>query len=309
MPKNTISDVIIIGSGPAGYTAAIYASRANLKTLLFSGNEPGGQLMITTDVENFPGFKNGIQGPELMKEMEDQAKRFGTEIINSEATRVNFKKNPFEISANNNSYFGKTCIIATGARAQWLGLESETRLKGKGISACATCDGFFFKNKDIIVIGGGDTAMKEALFLTKFVKSIKILARRDVLRASAIMIERVKKNKKITFLFNSEVKEFIGKEKLEGIKIINNKTKKEEILTIEGAFLAIGHKPNTEIFKSQIEIDENGYIVRKNNSQTSVEGVFASGDVHDHRYRQAVTAAGYGCEAAIDAMRYLDEKK
>lgn len=311
MSKKEIYDTIIIGSGPAGYTAAIYASRANLKTLVFTGNEPGGQLMITTGIENFPGFKNGIQGPDLMKEMEEQAKKFGTKIINSEVTRVDFLKNPFEIftSGGGKIYLTKTVIITTGARAQWLGTESESRLRGKGISACATCDGFFFKNKDVIVVGGGDTAMEEALYLTHFAKSIKILVRRDVLRASPIMQDRAKKNPKIDFLFNTEVKEFLGKEKLEGVQIINNKTNKIDELKIDGAFIAIGHKPNTEIFLGQLEINENGYIIRKKYSETSVNGVFVAGDAHDPRYRQATTAAGYGCEAAIDAMRYLYEHK
>ena len=328
MPKNTIYDTIIIGSGPGGYTAAIYASRGNLKTLEFTGPEPGGQLLITSEIENFPGFSAGIQGPELMKIMEEQAKKFGTEIIHTEVTRVDFSKTPFEIFTGSPSplpsphggeggrrpdegeklYRAKTCILATGASALWLGIESETRLKGRGISGCATCDGFFFKDKDIIVVGGGDTAMEEALFLTKFVKSIKILVRKDALRASAIMKDRAKKNPKIEVIFNTEVKEFLGKDRLEGIKIINNKTKKENELKIQGAFIAIGHKPNTGIFQGQVELDPIGYIIRKENSQTSVEGVFTGGDVHDHRYRQAVTAAGYGCEAAIDAMRYLEEK-
>lgn len=309
MAKNTIYDSIIIGSGPGGYTAAIYASRGNLKTLEFTGPEPGGQLLITTEIENFPGFSAGIQGPELMKTMEEQAKKFGTEIIHALVEKVNFNKHPFEIVSQGKTYYAKTCIIATGASALWLGIESETRLNGRGISGCATCDGFFFKDKDVIVVGGGDTAMEEALFLTKFVKSIKIFVRKDALRASAIMQNRAKKNPKIEIIFNTEVKEFLGKERLEGVKIINNKTKEEKKLKIRGAFIAIGHKPNTAIFQGQVELDQKGYIVRKENSQTSVKGVFVAGDVHDHRYRQAVTAAGYGCETAIDAMRYLEETK
>lgn len=307
MKQKNIYDTIIIGSGPAGYTAGIYASRGNLKTLLFAGDVPGGQLMITTEVENYPGFKRGITGPELIEEMREQAMRFNTEVIDTNATQVNFRKTPLEIIAGSKEYYAKTCVIATGASAQWLGIESETRLMGRGISGCATCDGFFFKEKDIIVVGGGDSAMEEALFLTKFAKSIKILVRRDKLRASSIMQERAKNHPKITFLWDTEVKEFVGKERLDGIKIANNKTKKEDTIIAQGAFIAIGHKPNTGIFKGHIELDERGYIKRILNSQTSAKGVFVAGDVHDHRYRQAVTAAGYGCEAAIDVMKYLEE--
>ncbi len=308
MDQKNIYDTIIIGSGPAGYTAGIYASRGNLKTLLLAGDVPGGQLMITTEVENYPGFKKGIAGPELMEEMREQAIRFNTEVINANVTQVNFKKNPLEITSSGKAYYAKTCIIATGASAQWLGIASEARLMGKGISGCATCDGFFFKEKNIVVVGGGDSAMEEALFLTKFAKSIKILVRRDKLRASSIMQERAKNHPKISFLWNTEVKEFVGKDRLESVKITNNKTGKEDTIIAQGAFIAIGHKPNTEIFKGNIELDERGYIKRILNSQTSSKGVFAAGDVHDHRYRQAVTAAGYGCEAAIDVMKYLEEK-
>lgn len=304
---NTLYDTIIIGSGPAGYTAAIYTSRGAIKTLLFSGLAPGGQLMITTDVENYPGFSNGITGPELMEEMREQATRFGTEIIDGAVTEVNFLKSPIEIVSGEKKYFGKTVIIATGASSKWLGIESETRLKGKGISSCATCDGFFFKGKDLVVVGGGDSAMEESLFLTKFAQSIKILHRRDSFRASAIMRSRAEKNPKISFLFNTEVKEFLGKEKLEGVQIVHNKTQKEETLKVEGAFIAIGHTPNTAIFKNTIELTDLGYIVRKKGSKTSVSGVFVAGDVHDNRYRQAVTAAGYGCEAAMDVIKYLEE--
>lgn len=307
MEQKNIYDTIIIGSGPAGYTAGIYASRGNLKTLLLAGDISGGQLMITTEVENYPGFKKGITGPELIEEMREQAMRFNTKVIDTNVTQINFTKNPLEIIAGNKSYYAKTCIIATGASAQWLGIESETRLMGKGISGCATCDGFFFKEKDIVVVGGGDSAMEEALFLTKFAKSIKILVRRDKLRASSIMQERAKHHPKISFLWNTEVKEFIGKERLESVNIANNKTGKEDTVIVQGAFIAIGHNPNTEIFKGHLELDERGYIKRTENSQTSVQGVFVAGDVHDHRYRQAVTAAGYGCEAAIDVMKYIEE--
>src|SRR3989338_2391995 len=308
MDQKDIYDTIIIGSGPAGYTARIYTSRGNLKTLLLAGDVPGGQLMITTDVENYPGFKKGITGPDLMLQMREQAIRFNTEIIDASVTHVNFKKSPLEIIADGTTYYSKTCVIATGASAQWLGIESETRLMGKGISGCATCDGFFFKEKNIVVVGGGDSAMEESLFFTKFAKSIKILVRRDKLRASSIMQERAKNHPKISFPWNTKVKEFIGKERLEGVEIVNNKTGKEDTIIAQGAFIAIGHKPNTEIFKEHIELDERGYIKRILNTQTSAKGVFAAGDVHDHRYRQAITAAGYGCEAAIDAMKYLEEK-
>lgn len=309
MKEKNIYDTIIIGSGPAGYTAAVYTARGNLTTLLFAGITPGGQLMITTDVENYPGFEAGVMGPELMEKMKKQAERFGAKIISEEVTNVDLSSPPFKIFAGKKEYFAKTVIIATGASAQWLGLASETRLRGKGISGCATCDGFFFKDKDLIVVGGGDAAMEETLFLTRFAKSIKILVRRDVFRASAIMQNRVKTHPKISILWNTEVIEFLGENRLESVRIANNKTGKKEIIKIDGAFISIGHKPNTEIFRGKIEIDEKGYIIRKKNSETSVPGVFVSGDVHDHRYRQAVTAAGYGCEAAIDAMKYLEEQK
>lgn len=309
MANDNIYDTIIIGSGPAGYTAAIYLSRANCSVLLLSGDQPGGQLTITTDIENFPGFKNGVLGPILMKDMEEQAKRFGTEIIYKKATAVNFKKQPFEILSDEKAYYAKTCIIATGASAKWLGLESEKRLRGKGISGCATCDGFFFKGKNVIVVGGGDVAMEEAIFLTKFAQNVTVFVRRDKLRASAYLAGMAVKNPKIKIVYNTEVKEFIGGQMLEKIKIFNQKNNKEKIIEAHGAFIAIGHEPNTAIFKGAIELDDFGYAVRKINSQSSIEGVFLAGDVHDPHYRQAVTAAGYGCEAATDAQRYLEEKK
>lgn len=309
MNKKNIYDSIIIGSGPAGYTAAMYLSRGNLKTLLFAGATPGGQLMITTDVENYPGFEHGIMGPELMEVMRKQTARFGTEIIDTNVTHVDFSKNPLMVTSGDTLYHAKTVIITTGASAKWLGIESEKRLQGKGISGCATCDGYFFKEKDLIVVGGGDTAMEEALFLTKFAKSIKILVRRDKLRASAIMAERVRNHPKISILFNMEVKEFLGEQKLDGVMVVNNITNEEQVLRVQGAFIAIGHNPNTEIFSGHIVMDELGYIIRRKNSETSVPNVFVAGDVHDRRYRQAVTAAGYGCEAAIDAMKYLEERE
>ena len=263
--------------------------------------------MITSDVENFPGFKEGIQGPDLMHEMKKQAERFGTKIIDKNVTGVDFSKKIAKIYVGQTEYQSYTVIIATGASAKWLGIDSETKLLGKGISSCATCDGYFFKEKDIIVVGGGDSAMEEALFLTKFVKSIKIIVRKDKVRASAIMAKRADKSPKIEFLYNLEVKEFIGENSVEGVKILNNKTNKESELKIQGAFIAIGHKPNTELFKNQLEMDKHGYIIRKSFSHTSVPNVFVAGDVHDTRYRQAITAAAYGCEAALDAMRYLEE--
>lgn len=308
MENKTIYDTIIIGSGPAGYTAGIYASRGKLKTLLLAGSQPGGQLMITSDVENFPGFEKGVMGPDLMKNMRKQSERFGTEIIDDMVTKVDFSQAQLSVHVGDKIFTGRTAIIATGASAKWLGLDSETKLKGKGISACATCDGYFFKDKDVIVVGGGDSAMEEALFLTKFVKSIKILVRKDKLRASAIMQSRAQENKKIEILFNTEVKEFLGENTVEGVTVINNKTNKESTLHVQGAFIAIGHKPNTDIFKGQIELDEKGYAVRKSKSQSSKNNVFIAGDVHDIRYRQAITAAGYGCEAAIDVMHYLEEQ-
>lgn len=300
-------DSIIIGSGPAGLTAAIYNARADMKLLCIEGDTPGGQLMITTEVENYPGFPQGITGPDLMKNFRDQAERFGTEFVTKNATGVDFSGKVKKVMVGDEVYESKTVIIATGSQAKWLGVPGEDEFKSKGVSACATCDGFFFKDKEIIVIGGGDTAMEEATFLTKFAKKITVLVRRDELRASKIMQDRALENDKIEFLWNTEVTEFTGSDHLEGVKLHNNKTNEDSEMAIEGAFLAIGHTPATELFKDHIELSEKGYAIRSHHSMTSAPGVFVSGDVFDHRYMQAVTAAGMGCEAAIDAERWLGE--
>ncbi len=297
--------LIIIGSGPAGLTAALYAARANLKPLVLAGLTYGGQLMITSEVENFPGFPKGILGPELMQLMIEQAQHFGAEIVYEDAVKVNFSQRPFQISTGDNEYLGESIIIATGASSMWLGLPSEERLRGKGISACATCDGFFFKDKEIIVVGGGDSAMEEASYLTKFAKKVNVLVRTDKLRASQIMIDRIKANPKVTIELNKTVEEFLGEKNLTSAKIKDTVSGQTEERVIEGAFIAIGHKPNTEIFKTQIDLDAKGYIVPKDQTKTNIEGVFVAGDVRDHRYRQAITAAGMGCMAALDAEKFL----
>jgi thioredoxin reductase (NADPH) len=297
--------VIIIGSGPAGLTAALYCARASLNPLVIGGVSYGGQLMNTTEVENFPGFPQGIQGPELMQHMVDQAKRFGAEIVFDDALKVDFSKRPFMVATGDKEYFGETVIIATGASTIWLGLESETRLRSKGISSCATCDGFFFKGKELVVIGGGDSAMEEADYLTKFATKITVLNRSDKLKASKIMQDRVLKNPMITVLYNKAVEEFLGEERLTGGRIKNTVTGEITEMKFEGAFVAIGHKPNTGIFNGQITLDEKGYIAPTNQTQTNVEGVFVAGDVRDFRYRQAITAAGMGCMAALDAEKFL----
>ena len=300
--------VLIIGSGPAGLTAAIYAGRANLKPLVISGPQPGGQLMITTEVENYPGFPDGILGPELMQKFRTQAERFGSVFVEDAVSEVNFKEYPFRVKAGDTVYSASSVIIASGASSLWLGLPGEQELVGRGISACATCDGFFFKDKEVIVVGGGDSAMEESLFLTKFVKSVTIVYRGDQLRASKIMQDRAKSNPKIVFVYNSVVDEIIGQDRLEAVKLRNTKNGEVTERRIDGMFIAIGHKPNTEIFKDQIELDVKGYVTAKDHTSTSVEGVFVAGDVHDHRYRQAVTAAGLGCMAAIDAERWLEQR-
>lgn len=304
--ENKIRKLIIIGSGPAGWTGALYAGRAMLAPLVFTGLEPGGQLTTTTDVENYPGFPQGIQGPELMEKFKSQASRFGAEIVAAPVERVDFSSRPFKVWADKKEYLSEAVIIATGASAKWLGLESEQRLRGKGVSSCATCDGFFFKGKDLLMAGGGDVALEDAIFLTKFANKITIIHRRDQLRASKILQDRAKTNPKIEFMFNTELVEVLGKDEVEGARLKNNQTGQERKLKVGGVFIAIGHEPNTKIFKSKIELDEKGYIVLKENTRTSVEGVFASGDVHDHRYRQAVTAAGFGCMAAMDAEKWLE---
>ena len=301
--------VVIIGSGPAGLTAAIYTARADLRPLMIEGMERGGQLMLTTDVENYPGFPDGIMGPELMEGFRKQAERFGTRIMSSDVTRVDFSSRPFKIWVDQDEYQAESVIISTGASARWLGLESEARLRGHGVSACATCDGFFFRDKAIAVVGGGDSAAVEALFLTKFASKVYLIHRRDELRASKIMAKRVLEHDKIEVIWNTVVEEVLGDDLVTGVKLYNRVTEETTDLAVEGFFLAIGHDPNTKIFQGAIELDEQGYILTGDNTMTSVPGVFAAGDVTDHVYRQAITAAGMGCQAAIDAERWLDEQE
>jgi len=301
-------DVIIIGSGPAGYTAAIYAARANLSVLMFQGYQVGGQLMLTSEVENYPGFDDGILGPPMMEKFEAQALRFGTEMIPEDVTAVDFSKRPFTVTSDSGDYLARTIIIATGASAKWLGLPSEQRLQGRGVSACATCDGFFFKNKEVAVIGGGDTALEEATFLTRYASHVTLIHRRDALRASKIMQERAFNNPKISFIWDTEITEVLGEDAVTGLQLRNVKTGEESVLPVQGVFLAIGHRPNTELFKGVIEMDRVGYIVPVKYTMTNIPGIFAAGDVTDHRYRQAVTAAGDGCRAAIDLERWLESQ-
>ena len=301
-----IYDIIIIGSGPSGYTAAIYAGRANLSVLMLQGYQTGGQLMLTSDVENYPGFEEGILGPEMMEKFEAQARRFGAEMLMEDVTAVDFSKRPFTITTDSGDYQSRAVIISTGASAQWLGLESEQKLQGRGVTACATCDGFFFKKKDVAVVGGGDTAMEEATFLTKYASHVTVIHRRDTLRASKIMQDRAFKNPKISFIWDTEVAEVLGTDSVTGLRLRNVKTDAESELPVQGFFLAIGHKPNTDLFKGILDMDKTGYIVPVEYTMTNIPGVFAAGDVTDHRYRQAVTAAGDGCRAAIDAERWLE---
>jgi len=309
-----VRNVIIIGSGPAGLTAALYTARADLSPLILAGVKWGGQLMLTTEVENYPGFIDGILGPKLMENFRHQAERFGAEILNEDVTAVDFKKRPFVIKTADKSYQAKSVIIATGAETNWLGLANEKRLIGRGVSSCAPCDAWFFKDKKVIVVGGGDSAMEEALTLTKFASDVTIVHRRSEFRASKIMVDRAKTNKKISFILNSQVIDVLGKEKVEGIKIKNNKDGSVRELAIDGLFVAIGHHPMTDIFRGQIELDEKGFVVKKTVGEgpgafkmvTSIEGVFVAGDVHDYHFRQAVTAAGFGCQAALEAEKWLE---
>jgi thioredoxin reductase (NADPH) len=303
-------DVVIVGSGPAGYTAALYAARANLDVLVFQGFEVGGQLMLTSDVENYPGYKDGVMGPDMMDDFEAQAARFGAKMRPENVERVDLSERPFKLWAEGEEepVLAKSVVIATGAKAKWLGLPGEQRLMGRGVSGCATCDGFFFKDKKVAVVGGGDTAMEEATFLSKFASEVLLVHRRDQFRASKIMLDRARNNPKITFLTDAVVQDIMGDEGVEGIRVKNAKTGEEREIELDGFFAAIGHAPATDLFKEQVEMDEAGYIRQKEHTMTSVPGVFAAGDVSDKRYRQAVTAAGDGCRAAIDAERWLDEQ-
>jgi thioredoxin reductase (NADPH) len=308
--KKQIEDVIIIGSGPAGLTAAIYAARANLEPLMIEGEEVGGQLMTTTDVENYPGFADGIMGPDLMTVTKQQAARFGTRFIPKNVTKVDTSSRPFKLWIEDEEFQAKSLIISTGASAKYLGLESERKLLGKGVSACATCDGAFFGNQKVAVVGGGDTAMEEANFLTRFASKVYVIHRREEFRASKIMADRVINNEKVEVLWNTELKEVIGENAVEKIKIYNNKTDETSEVDMDGVFIAIGHKPNTDLFKDQLEMNDVGYLVTKPKSTyTSVEGIFACGDVQDDVYRQAITAAGTGCMAAIDAEKWLENQE
>ena len=305
--KKTKFDIIIIGAGPSGYTAGIYCSRAGYDTLILSGILPGGQLVNTTEVENYPGFEKGIMGPDLMIEMRKQTQRMGTTIIDDEVVDVDFRHSPFKVLTGSEEYEGRAVIIATGANPRKLGLQGEKTFAGKGVSYCATCDGPFFRNQELIVVGGGDSAVEEAIFLTKFATTVHLVHRREELRASKIMQERAINNKKIKFHWDSAVIDIRGDQKMRQAILKNIKTGEEKMLDVAGLFVAVGHEPNTKLFKKQIELDAEGYIILKNKTHTNIEGVFAAGDVHDRNYRQAITAAGFGCMAAIDVDKYLTE--
>jgi thioredoxin reductase (NADPH) len=309
-----LHDVLIIGSGPAGHTAALYAARANLRPLVLEGepsstsDQPGGQLMLTTDVENYPGFVDGVQGPELMMIFKEQAARFGAEYLTVKATKVDFSVRPFVVWAGDDEYTARSVIVATGARSLMLGLESERRLLGYGLSTCATCDGFFHRGQHIAVVGGGDSAIEEAIFLTRFGDKVTVVHRRDALRASKIMQDRAFQNEKIDFRWNSLVEEVLGESKVTGLKLRDVTNDATSTIDVSGVFVAIGHAPNTDVFRGQLELEDNGYLITHDGTRTSVEGVFACGDVQDHVYRQAITAAGSGCMAAIDAERWLESQ-
>jgi thioredoxin reductase (NADPH) len=306
MPVPTHAKVAIIGSGPAGLTAAIYAARANLAPIVFAGHMYGGQLMLTTEVENYPGFADGIMGPELMEAFRAQAERFGSVIHNVDVTEVDFRTKPFVVRTAEDEYAADTVIVATGASARWLNIPGEARLRGRGVSTCATCDGAFFRDKHIVVVGGGDSAMEEALFLTRFGRAVTVIHRRDSLRASKIMAERALNHEKIAFIWNTAVEEVIGEENTTALRLKNLVSGEESVLPADAMFIAIGHDPNTGIFKGQLDLDAAGYIVSEDGVRTNIEGVFVGGDVYDIRYKQAVTAAGMGCKAAIDAEKYLE---
>lgn len=308
MSNEKIENITIIGSGPAGDTAALYSARADLNPLVIEGMPPGGQLTITTDVENYPGFPDGVQGPELTELFRKQAERFGARFLPGSVTNVDFSSSPFQLTIEDEkNIFSKTIIIATGATAKLLGLKSESDLMGRGVSACATCDGFFFRDKELVVVGGGDTAMEEATFLTKFASKVYIVHRRNEFRASKIMQQRALNNEKIEVIWNNKVIDILGENDVTGVKLENTISKEISDMPIDGVFLAIGHKPNTDLFKNIIDLNESGYIITKNGTNTNIPGVFACGDVQDWIYRQAVTAAGTGCMAAIDAERFLEE--
>jgi len=305
-------DVVIVGSGPAGLTAALYAARADLDLIVFEGPEPGGQLMQTTDVDNFPGYPDGVMGPQMMQDFREQATRFGADCRYGYVTNIDFENRPYKITVDEETtVFAKSIIISTGASAKWLGLESEQKMRGKGVSACATCDGAFFRNEHVVIVGGGDTAMEEATFLTKFAKKVTVIHRRDELRASKAMQKRAFKNEKIEFLWNSELLEVMGDKVVQGVKVKNIQTGEESVLEdVTGVFIAIGHKPNTDLFKGVLTMDDVGYIQTKDQStETDLPGIFASGDAMDPIYRQAVTAAGTGCRAALDAERFLADSE
>ncbi|WP_162343543.1 thioredoxin-disulfide reductase [Cyclobacterium salsum] len=299
--------VLIVGSGPAGYTAAIYASRAGLTPVMYTGVQPGGQLTITNDVENYPGYPDGVMGPQMMEDFKKQAERFGTQVRYGVVTQVDLSERPFKVTVDESKpLIADTIIISTGASAKWLGIESETRLNGKGVSACAVCDGFFFRGKEVAIVGGGDTACEEASYLANICKKVYMLVRRDELRASQIMQNRVMKNDKIEILWNHETEEILGEEEVTGVRVKNNQTGEEKVLDVEAFFVAIGHEPNTSVFAGMVDMDANGYIQTvPGSTHTNIPGVFASGDAQDHEYRQAVTAAGTGCMAALDAERFL----
>jgi thioredoxin reductase (NADPH) len=310
MAKQEI-EVLILGSGPAGYTAAIYAARAGLKPVLYQGGQPGGQLTITTDVENFPGYPDGVQGPQMMMDFQKQAERFGTDVRYGLATSVDFSAYPLKVIIDESEEIqAKSVIISTGASARWLNLPSEQRLNGKGVSACAVCDGFFFRGQDVAVVGGGDSACEEASYLSKICNKVYMIVRRDEMRASNIMQQRVKNAPNIEILWNSLTQEIVGENEVEGVRILNKKTGNKSLIPVKGFFVAIGHTPNTELFRDWLEIDEQGYIrTEPGSTRTNVEGVFAAGDVKDKIYRQAVTAAGMGCQAALDVEKFLAEKE
>jgi len=301
-----VHEVIILGSGPAGLTAAIYAARADLHPIVIAGRQSGGQLMLTSEVENFPGFPEGVMGPELMDRMRQQAEKFGAEFVDEDASGVDFRGKPLAVVAEDTRYEARAVIIATGASARWLGLPSEARLMGRGVSSCATCDGFFFRNKDVAVVGGGDTALEEAIFLTKFARSVALIHRRKELRGSKIMQDRADNNPKIRFVWESVVCDVLGSDHVQGVTIENVDSKQTSELAVDGLFVAIGYTPNTKILEGQVELDEKGYVKVYDQTRTNVEGVFVAGDVEDYHYRQAITAAGAGCRAAMDAEVFIE---